>query len=112
MRARSRHLLLVGLVAGLLFGACSDGSEGGNKPIDPPSQAEGLITEIRPEEGGPQSFVLETETDGTLEVIIADDVDYGFDLHHLHEHMDGDLPVRVELEERDGQAVALSIEDV
>ena len=80
--------------------------------MDPPPQAEGLITEIRPEEGEPESFVLETESDGSLEITLAEDVDYGMDLQHLHEHMDGDLPVRVELEERDGQAVALSIEDV
>lgn len=112
MRARPRYLLLVALVAAVSFGACSNASEGGNEPVDPPSQAEGLITEIRPEEGDPETLVLETETDGSLEVTIADDIDYGFDLNHLHEHMDGDLPVRVELEERDGQAVALSIEDV
>lgn len=78
----------------------------------PPPEAEGLITEIRPDEGEPESFVLETENDGSLEVNIADDVDYGLDLQHLHEHMEGDLPVRVELEERDGRAVALLIEDV
>ena len=79
--------------------------------MGPPPQAEGLITEIHPEEGEPESFVLETD-DGTLEVTLADDVDYGMDLQHLHEHMDGELPVKVELEERDGQAVALSIVDV
>ena len=80
--------------------------------MDPPSQAEGLITEIRPDEGEADSFLLETEQHGTFEVFIADDVDYGFDLQHLHEHMADDLPVRVELEERDGAAYALSIEDV
>ena len=95
----------------MLLGACANGSEE-NQPLPPPSQAEGLITEITPPEGEPESFVLETDEHGTLEVSIADDVDYGFDLQHLHEHMDGDLPVRVQLEERDGKAVALSIEDV
>lgn len=78
--------------------------------MPPPSQAEGLITEMRPAEGEPESFLLETENDGTFEVFIGDDV--GFDLQHLHEHMNEGLPVRVQLKERNGQAVATQIDDV
>ena len=111
MRSRPGHLALVILALALLLAACADSSED-NQPLPPPSQAEGLITEITPPEGEPESFVLETEEHGTFEVLIAADVDYGFDLQHLHEHMDGDLPVRVQLEGRDGRATALSIDDV
>lgn len=80
--------------------------------MPPPPEAEGLVIEVRPGEGEPEVFVLETQDDGTLEIAVADDIDYGFDLEHLREHMDGALPVRVKLEERDGETVALTIEDV
>lgn len=46
-----------------------------------------------------------------VEVWIADDVQYGFDLEHLQEHEDSGDPVRCALEERDGRAYALSIAD-
>lgn len=107
MRSRSRYLVLVavGLVA--LLAACGDE----NTPIPPPSQAEGLITEIRPPEGEPDSFLIESGSDGTFEVFLSDDVDYGFDLQHLHVHLNEGLPVRVELEQRDGKTYALQIED-
>ncbi len=80
--------------------------------MPPPVEAEGLIIEIHPREGEPARFLLETENNGTLEVFLADDVDYGFDLQHLHEHMNEGLPVSVQLEERDGQAGATQIDDV
>ncbi|MGI8407943.1 MAG: hypothetical protein ACR2L3_05475 [Actinomycetota bacterium] len=45
------------------------------------------------------------------EVLIADDVDYEFPLGHLHEHLEGSLPVSVTVEDRDGKFYALSIDD-
>ncbi|MBA2726101.1 MAG: hypothetical protein H0U53_08935 [Actinobacteria bacterium] len=45
------------------------------------------------------------------EVLIADDVDYEFPLGHLHEHLEGSLPVSVTVETRDGELYALSIDD-
>lgn len=110
MRSRSRYLRLLGVALALaLAGACGNGS--GEESVPPPSQAEGLITEITPSEGEPEMFVLETQEHGSVEVFIAKDIDYGFDLAHLREHMEEELPVRVRLEERDVGAVALQIED-
>jgi len=110
VRPRSRYGRLLGLALALaLAGACGNGSA--EEPVPPPSRAEGLITEITPSAGEPEIFVLETRGDGSLEVLIAEDVDYGFDLEHLREHMDEDLPVIVELEERDGKTYATTIED-
>lgn len=111
MRARPRRLLLVTACI-LLFGAGCGGETDESLPTPLPSHAEGLITEVRPEDGEPQSFLLATEQEGTFEILLADEVDYGMDLEHLREHMDEELPVRVQLEERDGRAVALLIEDV
>jgi len=111
VRPRSRYVRLLGVALALaLAGACGNGS--GEEPVPPPSRVEGLITEITPSEGEPESFVVETQEDGSFEVLITEDVDYGFDLAHLREHMDGELPVRVRLEERDVGAVALQIEDL
>lgn len=45
------------------------------------------------------------------EVLIAGDVDYEFPLGHLHEHLEGSLPVSVTVEDRDGEFYALSIDD-
>ena len=49
----------------------------------------------------------------TYEIFIADDVDYGFPLSHLQEHVTTADPVTVDLEEReDDRLYALTIEDV
>ena len=87
-------------------GSCGEGDE----PVPP--EAVGVITAIEGEGSDVRSFTLETEEDGTLDVFIAADVDYGFDLGHLHEHEDTGDPVRCTLEEREGRAYALEIADV
>ena len=76
-----------------------------------PPVAVGVITTINGEGGVVESFMLETRDQGTLEVFIAADVDYGFDLAHLREHQLTGDPVRCRLEERDGDAYALEIAD-
>ena len=66
---------------------------------------------MTPEEGDVESFVV--ESGGVrYQLLIADDVDYGFDLGHLREHMEATDPVVVTTEERADGAYALSIEDV
>ena len=57
------------------------------------------------------SFTLK-DGDNSYEIFIADDVEYGFPLGHLSEHVQSGGPVAVETEERDGKLYALSIEDV
>ena len=80
-------------------------------PEDVPATITGNVIEVQPADGDVESFVV--EEDGTrYELLIADDVDYGFDLSHLREHMDASDPVRVSTEQRDDGAYALSIEDV
>ena len=65
---------------------------------------------VESEVGGVRSFTLATGEE-RLEILIAADVDYGFDLGHLHEHEASGDPVRCTLEERDGHLYALRIDD-
>lgn len=58
-----------------------------------------------------RSFTLK-DGDDTYEIFIADDVEYGFPLGHLQEHLQGAEPVAVDTEEREGKLYALTIEDV
>ena len=60
--------------------------------------------------GDVTGFTLKAQ-DETYDVAIAEDVEYGFDLKHLNEHMATGDPVRCKLEERDGDLYALTIED-
>jgi hypothetical protein len=93
----------------LLLGACG-GDDVVSRAEDVPSVVTGLITSITPAEGDLESFVV--EQDGTsYEILIAEDIDYGFDLQHLRQHLTEELPVVVTVEARDGAAIATSIED-
>ena len=101
-------MLRLGLVlalATLVAGACSSSSERA------PDTLTGSIVEI--ERGDSDEIVgLVLEAEGEEWTIqIAEDVELGFDLEHLQEHMDQDLPVTVSLEQRDGDLVALTVED-
>lgn len=49
--------------------------------------------------------------DERFEVLIDEEITYGFPLGHLQEHLQDALPVRVEMESRNGELYALSIED-
>jgi hypothetical protein len=69
-----------------------------------------VIVEIEPSTGPVRAFTLEAD-DGSYKVFIADDVDYGFDLQHLHEHRTTGQPVRCILEARGERLYALQILD-
>ncbi len=100
-------LFLVGAIALSLSGCSSEAPPA-------PDEVTGLIVTMTPESLGGEtveSFVLE-EGDETYEIEIDPDRDYGFDLGHLYEHHTDALPVKVELEDRDGTLVATAIEDV
>jgi hypothetical protein len=97
------------LLAALALAAGAAGCGDGEQPV--PSSAVGVITEIQGEGSAVRSFTLETQDHGTFEVFIAEDVDYGFDLAHLHEHETMGDPVRCTLEEREGRPYALEIVD-
>lgn len=89
--------------------ACSSGAEG--PPAGDPT-LEGVIVAIDSAAiDEVTSFTLKDGGD-TYEIYIADDVEYGFPLGHMQEHLQGAEPVKVETETRDGKLYALTIEDV
>ena len=96
--------LLVAPLAGCGGGASSEAEAA-------PTELTGLITEVEPQRGKPEKFLLEADGKG-YEVHLAPEVDYGFDLAHLREHMRQALPVRCVLEERESGLYALEIVDV
>jgi hypothetical protein len=105
----NRALLRVFVAAGFLGAITGCGQE--NSP-PPPSALTGLIVEIEGAGSDVDSFTLEEAAGGeTYEIRIASDVDYGFDLSHLFQHLNERLPVRCALEERDGDLYALEIVD-
>ena len=104
-----RSFAALSLVVVVLIGGCAQ--ESGVNVEKVPSEVTGVIVSIDPEEGHPESFTLRDAEDRSYEIAIADDIDYGFDLHHLHEHMTSEDPVIVSLDNRDGDLVATSIED-
>ena len=78
----------------------------------PPDSVTGVVVSVESESlNEVTSFELK-DGDVTYEIYIADDVDYGFPLSHLQEHVTSADPVTVDLEERDDDRIyALSIED-
>ena len=82
----------------------------GEAAAPPPEELTGIITAVRVEDGAVTGFTLDS-LEGIYEIRIAADVDYGFDLKHLHEHERTREPVRCELEQRGGATYALAIAD-
>ena len=93
----------------VIASACAN--EGAKGP-PAPDQVTGVVIDI--ESAGIddiQSFTLK-DGDVQYDIYIADDVEYGFPLGHLQEHLQMGEPVTVDLEERDDDRLyALTIED-
>lgn len=96
------------LVALVVLVACSGPSD---VDEETPERVTGVITEIESPAFGEVEYFMLRQGGETYQIYIADDVDYGLPLSHLHEHLGTD-PVSSELEERDGKFYALTIEDV
>lgn len=92
------------LLVALVLASCSD-SKG------PGDEVTGVVVDIESAGlGQVEGFTLKAGDD-TFEILIDPDVDYGFNLDHLHEHRASADPVKVELDDRSGDLYALSIED-
>ncbi len=83
----------------------------GAEPSSAPDQVTGVIVEIESVSlEDVESFTLRSEGD-VYEILIDPEIEYGFPLSHLNVHRTSAEPVVVELDERDGELYALSIED-
>ncbi len=97
---------LVFLSAALLaMSAC-----GGSATAEP-TEVTGVILFLETNAASEVTGFTLKKRDETFEILIADDVEYGFELSHLNAHVAEGDPVRCRLEERDGRLYALSIED-
>jgi hypothetical protein len=70
----------------------------------------GTIVDVQDTRGEVRAFTVRSGGE-LVDISIADDVDYGFDLDHLREHLATGDPVRCTVKERGGQLYTLSILD-
>jgi hypothetical protein len=94
-------------LSALLISGCS-----GEPAEETPERITGVILSIESEGfDAVQSFKLKVD-EQIYTVNIDPDVEYGFPLSHLNEHLQTAGPVEVHLDDRGGDLYALSIEDV
>ncbi|MFN2588597.1 MAG: hypothetical protein ABR613_10845 [Actinomycetota bacterium] len=105
--------VVIALLCCAAFAGAACGGDDGPPPTrqEVPDEVTGVLLDV--DSGGVGDVTSFTLKDGdeTYEIFIADDVDYGFPLGHLQEHLSTGDPVRVPLEERDGKLYARSIDD-
>ena len=70
----------------------------------------GVVIAVEGDLSDVRSFTLLVEGDQLIFVPIADG-DYAYPLSHLRDHVRDGVPVRVKWERRDGQLVALAVDD-
>jgi hypothetical protein len=80
------------------------------EPAQAPDQVTGVITTIRRDGGRIAGFTVDAGAE-SYDIDIDPQGDYGFDLEHLEEHRRTGDPVLVDVQDRDGRLVALSILD-
>jgi hypothetical protein len=101
-----RTFLVLGLVLAI-GSACEDAAP----PEELPNSVEGVVIEVESEGLGEVTSFMVKDGDETYEIGIDPDRDYGFDLGHLSEHRSTGDPVFVDLETREGELIAVTIED-
>jgi len=95
----------------VLFAACGATETTAGSAPPTPRTITGVLVQI--ESTGlddVESFTLKAG-DEMFEVFIDPQRDYGFPLSHLNAHRTGGEPVAVDVEERDGRLIALTIAD-
>ncbi len=107
---RMKLRLVVGaLVALAVLGACGDDSPEEAQPA--PAEITGPVTKVDSESLGDVTSFEVTQQGEVYVVFIDPEVNYGFALSHINEHLASGDPVRVGLDEREGQLYATEIVD-
>jgi len=101
-----RALLLAGL---LMFAACGgdSGADGGGGR----DEITGPVIKVNAKSLGDVTSIELKQGDETFEILIDPEIDYNYNLGHISEHLSSGAPLRVEVEERDGELFATSIRD-
>lgn len=106
------NILTVSVVAALFFGGCGEGPQHSDDSTpQAPQVLTGVIVGVDSAGlGDIRSFELK-KGDETWLIFIDPQVDYGFDVGHLSEHLSSGQPVTVEIDARAGKLFASSIGD-
>jgi hypothetical protein len=105
-------VLLLCCVA-LLGAACGgdDEPEVPSEVANAPDQVTGVLLDVDSESLEEITGFTLKDGDATYEILIDENVDYGFNLGHLREHLRTGDPVTVPLVVRDGKLYAAAIDD-
>lgn len=106
-----RRFVVSAVLAAFMLVACGGDEPTAERTPEPPRELTGVILTIDSEGLGQISSFELKEGDETYEIFIDPEVDYGFNLGHLNEHLSTGQPVRVDLESREGKLYAQSIID-
>jgi hypothetical protein len=102
--------IVVALIALTALAACSgDSSADENQPA--PEEITGPVTKVDSESLGDVTSFEVTQRGEVFVVYIDPEINYGFALSHINEHLASGDPVRVGLDERDGRLYATVIAD-
>jgi hypothetical protein len=104
------RLVLGALLALAVLGGCGDDPnvEAGQAP---PQEVTGPVTKIDSKSLGEVTSFEVTQKGEIYLVLIDPEINYGFALSHLNEHLASGDPVRVGLDERGGKLYATEIAD-
>ena len=105
-----RIVLVLLLAAAMSCTAAEPAPDPRPSPSPPPSEVSGLITELTYDGDQLASFVVESE-ESSFEILIDPEHEYGFNLKHLEQHRDKELPVLVTIDVRDDGLYAVEIND-
>ena len=110
---RLRNRLTTALIAFVLVAGCGDenGIDQPSRSTGMPASVTGPIIDIESEDTDHVRAFTVRSGEQTYEILIDPNVHYGFRLGHLEEHRASGAPVRVELDERNGDLYALAIVD-
>lgn len=105
------RLVVGALLALVVLGACGEDSpeEGPQQPA--PEEITGPVTKVDSESLG-EVTSFEVTQEGEVYVVFVDpEINYGFTLSHINEHLASGDPVRVGLDEQEGKLYATEIVD-
>jgi hypothetical protein len=108
MAGRARLTALAAALA--LLAGCGGSSTTGTGDEAAPREVTGRITTIERTDGRVSALDI-TSGSEKYRVVVAPDIDYGFDLEHLQQHLSQHLAVRCPLERRGDELVATAIWD-
>jgi hypothetical protein len=108
MKLRATVALLIALAALTAMTACN-GDSSADEPA--PEEITGPVTKVDSESLGDVTSFEVTQRGEVFVVYIDPEINYGFALSHINEHLASGDPVRVGLDERDGKLYATVIAD-